>query len=201
MIDNIVFDVGNVLAAFQWEVRFRRYAESEEMLARLAKATVYDYMWTELDRGVLSNEELLQGFIRNDPELAPVLEKCMESYEGMIRMYDYAVPWIRALKAQGYGVYYLSNMNWNALRDCKEELACTDETDGGIWSCQVHLVKPEPEIYQLFLERFCLDPKTCVFLDDSERNIQAARDAGMAGIVFQNQTQAEEELRMLGVRT
>ena len=40
MIDHIVFDVGNVLAAFQWQVRFRRYAESEEMLERLAAATV-----------------------------------------------------------------------------------------------------------------------------------------------------------------
>ena len=200
MIENIVFDVGNVLAAFQWEVRFRRYAESEEILERLAKATIFDYMWTELDRGILSNEELLQGFIRNDPELAPVLEQCMENYEGMIKMYDYAIPWIHALKAAGYGVYYLSNMNWNALRDCKEELACADETDGGIWSCKVHLIKPEPEIYQLFLERFNLDPKTCVFLDDSRRNIQAARDAGMTGIVFQSKAQADEALRDLGVR-
>ncbi len=200
MIDHIVFDVGNVLAAFQWQVRFRRYAESEEMLERLAAATVFSPMWTELDRGVLSNEELLEGFIRNDPEMAPAISKCMESYEGMIRMYDYAIPWIRELKEKGYGVYYLSNMNWNALRDCAEELACVEETDGGIWSCKVHMVKPEPEIYRLFLNTFGLDPGTCVFLDDSRRNIQAAREAGMAGIVFRDKPQAEEELKDLGIR-
>lgn len=201
MIRNIIFDIGNVLAAFQWEVRFRQFTDSDEVLERLAAATVHSPVWNELDRGLMSHEELMQAFSANDPVLEPLIRRCMAEYTGMIRMYDYSVPWIRALKAAGYGVYYLSNMNWFALRDCMDEMAFTREMDGGIMSCEEGLIKPDQAIFRLLFDRFRLTPEECVFLDDSEVNIRAAKAAGMKGIVFRDKAQAEEAMRELGIGT
>ena len=61
------------------------------------------------------------------------------------------------------------------------------------------MVKPDAAIYQLLLERYGLKAEECVFLDDSEKNVEAARKVGMYGIVFCDKEQACEELRRLGV--
>jgi putative hydrolase of the HAD superfamily len=57
--------------------------------------------------------------------------------------------------------------------------------------------KPEPEIYALTLERLGLPAAACVFVDDLEPNVEAARDAGMEGIVFRDTAQAIAELEAL----
>lgn len=44
--------------------------------------------------------------------------------------------------------------------------------------------KPDPAIYRYLFETFSLDPKECFFIDDLEKNINAARSLGMDGIVF-----------------
>jgi putative hydrolase of the HAD superfamily len=57
--------------------------------------------------------------------------------------------------------------------------------------------KPEPEIYALTLDRLGLPAAACVFVDDLERNVEAARDTGMEGIVFRDTGQAIAELEAL----
>ena len=98
MIRHIIFDIGNVLAAFQWEKRFKSFCGSPEELERLAGATVHSEMWKELDKGVLSERTLMEGFVRNDPELESLIRSVLSSYSGMIGLYDYTISWIKELK-------------------------------------------------------------------------------------------------------
>ena len=70
--------------------------------------------------------------------------------------------------------------------------------DGGLFSCEVKLVKPEPEIFSALLDRYpVIRPEESVFFDDSPINIKAADALGFHGIVFQDQAQAEEELEKI----
>jgi putative hydrolase of the HAD superfamily len=57
--------------------------------------------------------------------------------------------------------------------------------------------KPEPEIYAITLERLGLPAAECAFVDDLEVNVEAARGAGMQGIVFRDNAQAIAELEAL----
>ncbi|MDE6673644.1 MAG: HAD family phosphatase, partial [Acetatifactor sp.] len=70
MIRNIIFDIGNVLAAWRWKEYYEELNYSPEITDRLAKATVLSPMWEEFDRGALDEEALLNRFIENDPDLA-----------------------------------------------------------------------------------------------------------------------------------
>lgn len=79
------------------------------MVERLAKATVGSDIWKEYDRGVLSEEEILNRFIANDPELEEDLHKTLANVRGIMERYDYAIPWIEELKAKGYQFLVLSN--------------------------------------------------------------------------------------------
>jgi len=57
--------------------------------------------------------------------------------------------------------------------------------------------KPEPEIYAITLERLALPADACAFVDDLAVNVDAAREAGMAGIVYRDTAQAIAELEAL----
>ena len=60
-------------------------------------------------------------------------------------------------------------------------------------------MKPEPEIYQLLLNRYNLNPEETVFTDDLEANIEAAKKEGIHGIVFKSPDQLTDDLIALGV--
>lgn len=75
-----------------------------------------------------------------------------------------------------------------------------EQVDGAVFSYEVQTVKPEPEIYQALFQKYDLDPVECVFLDDNRKNIIAANELGMATIHFHTKSQAEEELKSLGVK-
>lgn len=198
-IKNIVFDIGNVLLGFDYRSFFESFGYEEETVDRLSKATAMSPDWNELDRGVLSYEEVLERFIANDPELEPIIRKVFTNLKGLLSRYEYAIPWIQELKSKGYKVYYLSNFFRKAQVDCAETMDFLPYMDGGILSYQDKVTKPDGAIYQLLLDRYALKPEESVFMDDTEKNITGAIKAGIHGIVFQNKEQACEELRKLGV--
>lgn len=199
MIKTIIFDIGNVLTEFCWSKYFADYDYSEETLKRLAAATVLSDDWKEYDLGNLSDETVLELFISNDPSIEKELRESLRNVDGILEQCDYTIPWIEELKAKGYLVLYLSNFSEKVLRDCNRIMGFLPHMDGGILSCRVHLVKPDPAIYRLLLETYDLSAEECVFLDDTPKNIEAAEALGIHGIVFENQTQARKELEKLGV--
>ena len=69
--------------------------------------------------------------------------------------------------------------------------------DHVIVSCYVNLLKPDPKIYQLALDRIGCEAKEAVFIDDSEKNVVGAEKLGIHGIFFQNREQAIEQLESI----
>ena len=67
-IKNIVFDVGKVLVYFEPEWIFDKLNYGESVRKVLRKAMFEDPLWNEVDRGVMSMEELVQAFTKNAPE-------------------------------------------------------------------------------------------------------------------------------------
>lgn len=201
MIKNIIFDIGNVLMPFGYRPFFESFGYDEETVERLSKATAQSPDWNELDRGVLSYEEVLRRFVENDSQLEEIIQRVFADLHGILGVYDYTESWIKQLKEAGYGVYYLSNFFQKADEDCKDLMGFLELTDGGILSYKDKVTKPDRQIYELLLERFGLKAEECVFLDDTKKNIDGARAVGMHGILFHDREQAVAELQKLGVKT
>lgn len=199
MITTIIFDIGNVLADFTWKEHFESFGYDEAMVERIAAATVLNQKWNEYDRGVMSDQEILESFIESDPEIEEDIRKVLANVKNIVRRNDYAIPWIMELKAKGYRCLYLSNFSHKAETECAHALDFIPYLDGGILSYQDKVIKPMPEIYQLLIERYDLKPEECVFMDDTLRNLEGAEKFGIHTIHFQNQAQAIEALRKLGV--
>ena len=145
----------------------------------------------------MTDEEIIERFVENDPEIETELRESLKDTKGMVTPRDKAIPWIKELKERGYQVLYLSNFSHKVQVECAEALDFLPYTDGGILSWKEGLIKPQPEIYALLLERFQLIPQECVFLDDTAKNLDAAKEFGIHTILYQNQEQAYGELEAL----
>ena len=197
MIKNIVFDIGNVLVDYCWQDHIAHCGFQGETARRIGEAMMLSDTWLEVDRGVWTEEELVDGFIANDRDLEQEIRLVFSDLRTLVRERSGTLPWLRSLKAEGYRIYYLSNFSQKVKKEAKKELTFLEEMDGGIMSCTVHCIKPDPAIYQVLLDRYGLSAKESVFLDDSLANVQAAENIGMKGILVTSQEQAVQELKEL----
>lgn len=96
---------------------------------------------------------------------------------------------LRKLRAEGKKVYALSNTNpimFHTVLDRlfrQEGLSALDYFDGMVLSFQEHVCKPHQQIFQILLRRYNLDGSKTLFLDDSETNCTAAREAGIDALL------------------
>ena len=200
MIKTVIFDMGNVLIDFRWEALYHEMGLTGERFERMANATVRDPVWNEFDRGIWTDEMILDGFIKNDPGLEKELRDLMNNrIPDLLRKYDYTDEWIDRLKKSGYKVYILSNFSEKAYRECAKELDYVSRADGAVISYRIHMIKPDPEIYRYILDTYDINPSEAVFIDDTKVNLEAAQRFGINTILFEGKTSADEELAKLGV--
>jgi len=197
MIQTIIFDIGNVLADFAWEDFIHEKGYYGEKFQRISEATVKSPAWNEFDRGVLSDEEILNSFIENAPDLKEDILNIYGNLEGIVKKRDYAIEWIEEMKARGFRVLVLSNFPRKTHIECANELDFLEHMDGGILSYQDQVIKPHPEIYQLLLDRYELVPQECLFIDDLEKNIEGASAMGIHTIQFITYGQVRQDLEKI----
>lgn len=203
MIKNIIFDIGDVLVRFMPEESVRYAGVPEDEVENVLNATVGSRWWTELDRGVMDEEAVIEKMIEETPEYRKEIRKFFDEGKDMlVEAFDYSEKWIDEFKSKGYKVYLLSNYPESYFtRHVKNQLKFADKTDGRIVSAFVKCIKPEPEIYRLLLDTYALKPEECVFIDDRQENINGAAAAGIKGILFKNYEDAKEKLKAINIDT
>ena len=154
MIRTIVFDIGNVLVDYCWRDHIRGMGYEGETAERIGRAMMQSPVWNELDRGVWTDEELLAGFIANDPGMEEQIRRVFSDLSTLVRERSGSSSWVRSLKAEGYRVYYLSNFSGRVKREAADQLSFLNEMDGGIMSYAVRMIKPDPGIYRKLFDRY-----------------------------------------------
>ncbi len=194
MIRNIIFDVGKVLVSYEPDAYMDRLGLNEAQKKRINEAMFENKLWDDSDQGLKAPEEFLQAFIANAPELEQEIRLIHATVGKTVGLMPYALEWVQDLKARGYHLYILSNYSENMMNQTRSMLKFLPFMDGEVFSYTIKMLKPDPAIYQYLCEKYQLDPKECVFIDDRAVNIEAARREGIRGILFQNYAQAGNEL-------
>ena len=104
---------------------------------------------------------------------------------------------MKRLKEAGYHVYGLSNWSSETFPMVRNKFIFFDLLDDIGISGEVGQIKPEPEIYEIALQRIGRPANECLFIDDSLANIEQARTMGFAVVHFQSPEQLETELKNL----
>ncbi|WP_418529668.1 HAD family hydrolase, partial [Roseburia hominis] len=138
MIKNVIFDVGQVLVAWEPVEAMRALGMDEETVRAVADATVHTSDWDEADRGALSDEELLTGFIRKAPAYEAQIRNFWEHVNRAIYPFPYVGEWMRTLKDKGYRLYILSNYGaWTYAKTKDQSLGFLKDVDGALFSFEV----------------------------------------------------------------
>ena len=197
MIKNIIFDVGKVLVEYDPDGMMKKLGFDEETLQTVNQAVFQNELWNESDRGVLSPEELLEAFIDNNPVYEKEIRQVIDAVGDTISLMPYTVEWVKGLKERGYHLYILSNYAEYTYEKTSHKMEFLPYMNGVVFSYRCKLIKPEKEIYEYICKTYELKPEESVFLDDREDNVEAARNMGMHGIVFENYAQGSETLEQL----
>lgn len=199
MIRNILFDMGNVLMRFAPELFVERLGLGEAD-ARLLKNTVYGGVdWVRLDRGVISEEELLR---RVSARLPARLHTAAET---LIRRWDDPPLGVEGMEAlagelsgKGYELYLLTNAGPRHREYWPKYPAARFFPEERIFrSADYKLLKPEPAFYTAALERFGLAAGECLFVDDNAVNCEAAARLDIRPVVFHGAEDLRRELAEL----
>ena len=181
----VIFDYGGVLWNMRWDVT--RALESEHGLRERAipEAHYSSESWRQLEVGVGERDAwLAESHQALETAAGRPLPPIFARWAGEQHLIEPNIELIRRLRPR-YRTGVLSNAD-RTLIDRLRELAIADLFDDIVVSGEVGVAKPETRIYALAAQRLGLAPDECVFIDDLERNVEAAFEAGMVGVHFRH---------------
>lgn len=201
-VKNIVFDMGGVLVD---DNGVDAYKVNKNILDEYCEE-IYEFIGTELFLAK-NNKKLLycdlpeaKQYIYNiAPEhIKPYINDIFESLSKGLFKFNYTDNLIDIFHSKGYKVYYLSNWE-KCLYDIERHVfdSLIEKFDGGLFSYECHIEKPSLSIYTLFTDKFNLEPNNCLFFDDKQENIGAAKICGWHAVLFDKETTPSQILETL----
>jgi HAD superfamily hydrolase (TIGR01509 family) len=197
-IDTVVFDVGNVL--LDWDPRhlYRKvFADKDRMEWFLAN--VCTPSWNiEQDRGrsfAVAIAELVARHPQWEHEIRAFDERWEETVAGEIAG---SVAILNRLKGK-VALYAITNFSREKYAVTLERFAFLKHFEGVVVSAHEGLLKPDLAIYRLFLDRYGREAGSCLFIDDSQRNVDGALAAGMQAIRFRSAAELATDLAKFGL--
>ncbi|MBR4506003.1 MAG: HAD family phosphatase [Bacteroidales bacterium] len=192
-MQNIIFDFGNVLVQWHPELVYTEYF-GDEARAWWFLRHVVDNEWRgRIDAGE-STAELTAELVGRFPEYKEAIELFDQRYFDMLTG---EVPGMRELLGEvmrHYEVYGLTNWSMETFPTARERFTILQMIDRYVVSAAERLIKPDPRLFQVLLDRYGLRAEECTFVDDNPDNVAAACKLGMRGIVFTSADNLRKEL-------
>jgi 2-haloacid dehalogenase len=196
----VVFDIGNVLIGWDPRHLYRKLFDgrADEMESFLAN--VCSDAWNlEQDRG-RSFSAAVELLLRSHPEHLHALiraydERWLEMLSGS---FDGSVTILEQLHAANVPLYAITNWNQDKFRAARSSYPFLELFKGIVVSGDERVLKPDSRIYRTLLDRYQLRAESCVFIDDSTKNVQGAQAIGMHALQFSTPERLAQDLRELG---
>lgn len=192
---NVIFDFGNVLVKWEPEKIYTNHF-GDEAKAWWFLRHVVDLDWRQrIDAGE-SQELCIRQLQAQHPDYSEAIEVYRSHWREMLTG---EMPGMREVVLelkQKTAVYGLTNWSMETFPEARERFGILQLIDRYVVSGAEHLVKPDPRLFQVLLDRYGLQAKDCIFIDDNPANVEAACRMGMEGIVFEG---AEKLRKQLGI--
>ncbi len=197
-INTIIFDFGGVL--IDWNPRYMyrdEFEESSEMEHFLSNVCTDDWnLQQDKGRSLSEGTRILQDKF---PAHVAKIQLYYDQWEKMIKGdIPQNVTVLRVLKEK-YKVYGLTNWSAETFPIVFKRYSFFKLFDGIVISGEEKMIKPDKKIFELMLERYHLEAKHSLFIDDNKNNIQAAKEMGFNTIHILERTDLKTELHTLGL--
>lgn len=183
MIENVVFDLGNVLFKFNGMEVVKIFNNGKEN--KHLQDVIFN-AWPRRDSGELSDPQFLKLI---KPELSKeeyiVAKKIICGWIDILEYDQKVLDTIKKLKEKNIKIYAISNIPLDFAKRFKTIDEFKD-FDGAIFSSKELLMKPDIRIFELAIKKFKINPNNSIYIDDKQENVNSACLCGFKGIVFEN---------------
>ena len=199
-IKNIIFDFGGVV--MDWDPRyfFKDHFNDDEKMEHFLKNIATDEWNAEQDRGrTLAEGTEIQ--VAKHPEWEKEIRAYYDNWTTMLKSdIPHNVEVLRKLEHSKYDLFGLTNWSAETFPYALENYDFFKIFEGKIVvSGTEKLIKPDPAIWEVLLNRYQITAEESVFIDDNAKNIEVAKSLGFICIHIKEDTDLEKELRELGV--
>ena len=199
MLENIIFDLGNVLLTFKPEMFLKQFTNDPNEIDFFISNITRSSTWLSLDRGISSVDDAKKIFISRFPEKKELISWFFENWFNIFALIEDNVNLLVKLKKANLKLYILSNFIEEAYNYVKEKFDFFSLFDGAIISSKEKVIKPEKEIYMILINRYNLIPEKSVFIDDILPFLHPAKKLGMKTIWYKPDINLNESLKKLRV--
>ena len=196
----IIFDFGGVLIDWNPRYLYRKLFDGNSNAMERFLTDIGFMEWNlQQDKGrsfAVAVAELSERFPAYADLIKAYDQRWEESLAGPIQS---TVNLLHSLEQVGYRLYGLSNWSAEKFQIVRPKYEFFNWFETIVVSGEAKLVKPDPRIYTLFLERIGWTAEECLFIDDSRANIATADQLGFKTIWYESPEQLKAELFHLNI--
>ena len=196
----IIWDMGGVIVRTEDPAPRTALAQQFGLTRQAIEDLVFAGAWSDRATvGEIEIDELWQTICEQLKAAPEQVQDIQRGFWGGDRVDTELVAYIRTLRPS-YRTALLSNA-WSDLRETlTERWRIADAFDELFISAELGLMKPDPRIFQLVVERLGVAPAEAILIDDFPVNVRAAAECGLHTIRFREPAQARAELEALLAR-
>lgn len=196
---SVVFDLGAVL--IDWNPRhLYRHLLPDGAAVEQFLTTVCTQVWNEEQDAGRPFADGIALLCELHPQHAELIHAYFTRWHEMLGgPIDGTVAVLQQLHDSGVPLYALTNWSAETFPHARARFEFLKLFRGVVVSGEERLKKPDPRIFRLLISRYGLTASRCIFIDDSEKNVRAARELGMIGLHFRSPSELERDLVGLGV--
>ncbi|MEM9140016.1 MAG: HAD family phosphatase [Pseudomonadota bacterium] len=196
----VVFDVGNVL--LRWDARrvYRDVLDTDAEIDAFFDRVNF-VAWNLAQDAGRSWADGVAEASANHPQDAALIQRFDREWHLSIPgPIEGSVDVLATLKEAGVPLYAITNFSAEKWAECQTRFPfLADSFLGVVVSAHEKLVKPDPAIFMLFLDRYGQRAEDCIFIDDSPANIASAQALGFDALLFDTAPALAADLRARGL--
>ena len=199
-IDTIIFDLGAVLIDWNPRYLYRKIFKTEDEITWFLE-NICTSEWNDEQDAGRSFQEATEVLLKKHPDwevpVRALYDRWHETIQGPITG---TVDILRNIRdAKTYRLYALTNWSAETFPWALENFEFLHWFEGIVVSGVEKMRKPFPEFYQILFDRYNVDPRSSVFIDDNIKNIESGKKLGLTTIHFKTPEQLSEDLKELGI--
>ena len=199
-IKTIIFDLGGVLVDWNPEYVFLKEFKGDRIKMNWFFDNICTSSWNEEQDGGKLMKDATEERIKLFPDYERLIKMFYGRWEEMLKdEIPGTVEILHKLKNKNYRLIALTNWSAETFPVAIRKYKFLELFEGIVVSGEIKMLKPFKEIYNYTLNKYNLDPKKCVFIDDRLNNVEGAIKCGIKGIQFESPKKLMVNLKKLKI--
>ena len=181
---HVIFDLGAVM--FDWNPKAiaEKFTADRELQNRIQEELFFHKNWMDFDCGLVNEQQAITITSQQLSISKNEAETLFAQVKGSLGLISKTKQLLLDVKSNNLNAYCLSNISPALFHHLSSQHDLFELFDGIVTSGVENIAKPDKHIFEILFERYQLEPKDCLFIDDSAANTAMATELGVTSITF-----------------